>query len=330
MVTKVASAPDPSVIFPRTTREKHCSFEDWFRYIGVGASLIGAGWCFTNDLKIPGYMALVSGAMIIVSHITDKTCGARARLIEAAKAQFQGLLAALGETDIAAKALAEANKDWTRKDAQAKEELELLRKENTDLEKGEHAVATDAQQLRTENQSLREAVAHFQERTKTQATQIESLQREVDQFKAQNVQFQNLLTKGAALIPQFAQTEKEVEGHIQTTTGELQQNVNQFTTQLRQMEAFVGAFEQMEGEIAQLRETIVQLKQQTEAFSQATGDLNTNVAGLEAAQQREKELRRGFSDLEKRFGADKDSLNETTRKLEEELQHLASSQENGS
>ncbi len=328
MVTKVA--PDPYVILPRTTKEKHFSFEDWFRYIGMSASLIGAGWCFTNDLRIPGFMALVSGSMIVVSHITDKTCGARAKLIEAAKAQFQGLLTALGQADKAAEALGEANKDWTKKDAETKGELELLRKENTDLERGEQQVATDVQQLQAENKSLRETLDTFQERVGTQATQIESLQREVDQFKAENVQFQTLLKKATALIPQFAQTEKLMEGHLQTTTGELQQNVRQFATLLQQIETNAQTFEQMKAENAQLQEIIAELKQQIEAFSQATGDLKTNVEGLEAAQQREKELRRGFSDLEKRFGADKDSLNETTRKLEEELQQLPSSMENGS
>lgn len=145
------------------------------------------------------------------------------------------------------------------------------------------------------------------------------MQEEVKQFAEQNGKFQEELKKITGLIPEFVQKEHELELHLTTANGELQQRLEQFTIQLRQVEAIGRALQEMRTENVRLQESIEKLESQIKAFDGAAEELNENVDELEETQKRDQQLQKELAEIQKDLEVDRLTTENLQRQISLEL-----------
>jgi len=313
-------------IFPNSFTQKHCGLEDGFRYVAMGTCAIGGIWSFVNNWMLPASMCVIAGAAITAQHIVDKNCGLRAKIINAAQRRFGQYIDALTTADATAKNLQEASKAWMTLQEQTKAELETLRQTNTDIEQGRQGIGINVEAMKAENQRLLAASHDLAKSVADKAGLIVSLQGEVKQFAEQNGKFQEELKKITGLIPEFVQKEHELELHLTTATGGLQQELDQFTIQLHQLETIGSVLQQIRTENVRLQGSIEKLQSQIEAFDAAAEELDENVEELEETQKKDEQLQKELDKIHQEFEADRLATEELQRKLSLELKRQDTSE----
>lgn len=329
--------PSQAFVFPEhplteTTKEKNCSLDDVLRYIGIVGSLAGVVWAFAfqPNATAGGILFTITGSVFFIGHITDKTCGAKARVIKVAKAKLESFRATLQSAEQTVQALKKLSAKWKSDTDLFEVQKRAMAEETLKLQQAIESLKTTVETQQQENGRLQDISTALQQKTATQATQIATLNEQIREITAQNQQVLRGLEQMEETLPKVKKTGKNLSATVTQTTAELKKNLGAFSQQI--MEKLVGINQflaEMSAEHAEMKHTITQLKNQTTVIHTTTGELGQHLQTLTQAQEVETGIQQQMNLLADRLSADKKALQATQERIKNTLRRNKSEEKKG-
>ncbi len=328
--------PSQAFVFPEhplteTKREKNCSPDDVFRYIGIVGSLAGLAWAFwfQPHATTGGILFTVTGSAFIIGHITDKTCGAKARIMKAAIARIDSFKTTLQTADHTVNELRKLSQKWKSDTDLLASQKQALTEETLKLQQTMESLKSTIATQQQENVRLQDITSSLQQKISTQETQIATLNGQIGEFTAHNQQFHKELQQITATIPAIKQTGKNLSHTVDKTAEQLEKNLGALSHQMEHLAGIHQFVAEISAEHAEMKSTIARLTSQTSAIHTTTDELGQHLQTLTQAQAVETHLQQQMSQMVDRLSLDKQALVATEQRIKNTLRQKKPEEKKG-
>jgi chromosome segregation ATPase len=299
-------------ILPRTIRERHCGCEDMVRYFGGGVSFIGASYCYSYQMIIPGVLLTTAGVSIVVVHIVGKTFGTWAKAARAGErvlASYNTLIRAADQTTTK---LEKIEHEGKQNEVALGVETQALLQNSEKIGHSVNETQQNIEQLKAEYTQLHASNAELQKTINSQQILMQSMQQELEQSSTQNNLYQKEAEGLTRMVSSLKHTDEKFAEQTTSATIQFQEGVDDFQRKIPELQIIAQQVQEMHAQNLLLQRRIEELQKTKE-------DLEKTLASIASVQTKRHENNAALSTLAAQLESNREQMATTENHMRLEL-----------
>ena len=316
MATSIPASPSAMTpmdsILPRTVRARHCGFEDAVRYFGGSVSFIGASYCYSYQMTIPGILLTTTGVSIVVVHIVSKTFGTWAKAARAGERVIESYNILLRAANQTTTKLGKIEEEGKKNEVALAIETQALLRSTEEIDQSTSGTKKNIETLQKEYATLRSSNTELQQIIKSQKTLIQSMEQDVEKFSTQNNLYQRETEGLTRMVSTLRHTDEKFAEQTASATTKFQEGVDNFAGKLQDLHV-IGQL------VKEMHEQNLLLQQRIEELQQTKENLEQTLSSITTAQHKNHENNTELSTLASKLETNKAEFITTQEKIHQEL-----------